>query len=258
MDKSNNSILYGLIGYPLSHSYSANFFNDKFNTEKIDAEYKLFPLPDINNLHELLNNNSNLAGLNVTIPHKRNVMQYLDSISPLAKRAGAVNVVKITYTYNGERVLTGYNSDIYGFATSLKPLLPSKPISALILGSGGAAQAIKVALEDMSIPYSVVSRSKETGDITYEELTDSIIRNNLLIINATPVGMGASAGLAPDIPYDAIGNSHICFDLIYNPAETEFLKRAANNGAKTSNGLKMLHLQALKAWDIWTNSDTIR
>ena len=246
--------LFGLIGKKLGHSFSANFFNNKFEKENINAHYQLFPLPEIECFPTLISQNPELKGLNVTVPYKEDVIQFLDSVSEEAREIGAVNVIKFEEFSSGDsRHLRGYNSDAEGFRKSLLPLLRIDVKHALVLGSGGASKAVCYVLRNLGIEISLVSRSKEKGDFSYEELTPEIIKKNLLIINTTPVGMYPAIHACPPIPYDSLTPSHICYDLIYNPEETLFLKNAKIRGAVIKNGLEMLHLQALAAWEIWTD-----
>ncbi len=241
--------IYGLIGFPLGHSFSAKFFTEKFAAEGIDAVYRNFELPDISDFIELLAEYPDIRGINVTIPYKQQIIPYLTSVSPQAQAIGAVNTVKVMHDHDGNvKELCGYNTDAPAFARTLAPLLPLETISALVLGSGGASHAVCNALDSIGVRYRVVSRS---GNFTYADLTDKIVAYNRLIVNTTPLGMSPNIGSCPDIPYSALTPSHVCYDLVYNPAETLFLKKAAAQGAKTKNGLDMLHLQALLAWQIW-------
>ena len=242
--------LFGLIGYPLSHSFSKKYFTEKFEKENIpDCRYELFPLETIDDFPKLLETHPDLAGLNVTIPYKQLVMPFLDKIDEAAAAAGAVNTIRIT---GGKQ--TGFNTDIYGFEISLINLIQSRdhfPERALILGTGGAAKAVIYVLEKLNIDYKTVSRSPDKGNFTYTELNDKIIGEHLLIINTTPLGMSPNINNLPLIPYPSIGPEHFLFDLVYNPAVTAFLNKGKIAGAATSNGLEMLYLQAEKAWDIW-------
>ncbi|MBX9851275.1 MAG: shikimate dehydrogenase [Cytophagaceae bacterium] len=260
--------LYGLIGYPLTHSFSKKYFTGKFEKERIDhAKYELFEIKDIQDFPSIIKNNPALKGLNVTIPHKEAVMQFLDELDEPVKKIKAVNVIKVM---NGK--LKGYNSDYHGFKTSLEKFLADGKtsevykhadetrkvfetlrvfeISALVLGTGGAAKAVKAVLEDLKINYKTVSRNKNQGDLTYDELKGQL-KNFPLIINTSPVGMYPKTDACPDLPYEEITNSHYLFDLVYNPEETLFMKKGEEKGARTKNGLEMLHLQAEKAWAIW-------
>lgn len=243
--------LYGLIGFPLTHSFSKKYFTGKFERENIaDSNYELFEIKEASQVLEVIKNNPALKGLNVTIPHKETVIPFLDEIDPAAKAIGAVNVIKIN---NGK--LKGYNSDYYGFKQSLEDLIQGTTgLKALILGTGGAAKAVKAALEALNIPYVFVSRKKEAGNFTYEEIDAKILSEYLLIINTSPLGMYPKTDTFPDLPYQCITSGHFLFDLVYNPEETAFMKKGAEKGAKTRNGLDMLHLQAEKAWEIWNTA----
>lgn len=248
----------GLIGYPLSHSYSARYFNDMFKREGIQGSYDLFPIPDIEHLPDLLAKQPVLCGLNVTIPYKEKVIRYLNHISEDAKMIGAVNVISIKHEQNGKIILTGDNSDWIGFSESLVPLLRADISSALILGTGGASKAVGYALDKMGLYLTFVSRNKENASdsrtIGYEDLSDDIIRNNLLIVNTTPLGMFPDEETAPSIPYNRITGRHVCYDLVYNPAETKFMRNCMERGAVVKNGLDMLYLQAEYAWKIWNEN----
>lgn len=237
---------YGIIGYPLSHSFSPDFFNEKFARESIDAIYEAYPLTDVEQLWDLIGNTPNLKGLNVTIPYKQAVMPLLDEIDPAAQQVGAVNCIAIR---DGHTI--GYNTDIIGFGHSLRPLLQPWHDRALILGTGGAAKAVAYVLKQLGIVYKLVSRSAGEKMITYDELTPEIIARHKLIINTTPLGMYPEVDNAPPIPYEGMGKQHLAYDLIYNPAETQFMQLSAAHGAITKNGLDMLHLQALAGWEIW-------
>jgi shikimate dehydrogenase len=237
---------YGLIGVPLSHSFSAKYFADKFAREGItDCVYKNFSLESIEALPSLIDS-ENLSGLNVTIPYKESVIQYLDELDPTAQAIGAVNCIKIT-----DGKLTGYNTDAYGFRESLKKYLDGSRLKALILGTGGSSKAVAFALAELGIPYTIVSRRQKAGLLTYQGLTDNVIAAHKLIINSTPIGMYPVADAAPDLPYGAVTNGHYLYDLIYNPGETAFLRQGRLHGSHIKNGLEMLGLQAEKNWEIW-------
>lgn len=244
--------MYGLIGRPLGHSFSANFFNEKFRREGIDEEYRLFPLDNVTDLSTLLTDHPDLHGLNVTIPYKQEVIPLLDDISEEAREIGAVNVIKIE-TVNGKRWLKGFNSDIIGFTNSLSPMLGDDVKSALVLGTGGASKAVCYALRKLGLEVVRVSRSRKDGVISYEDVTPEVVASNLLIVNTTPLGMWPDINAAPDIPYDSLTSRHILFDLVYNPETTEFMKQGIERGASVKNGLEMLYGQALAAWEIWTH-----
>ena len=242
--------LFGLVGYPLGHSFSESFFNNKFNSEGIDAQYLNFEIPNINEFRNIINNNTNLRGLNVTIPYKEQVIPYLDDIDITASEIGAVNVVK--FISNGNNlILKGFNSDVIGFCNSLKPLLKLHHTHALVLGTGGAAKAIAHGLKSLGIEPIYVSRSKKDGVLTYDELTPEIIEKYQVIVNTTPAGMYPHVDTCPDIPYHLLTPQHLCYDVVYNPDITLFMKKSQEQGAVVKNGLEMLILQALAAWEIW-------
>jgi shikimate dehydrogenase len=236
---------YGLIGHPLSHTFSPKYFKDKFEKEGIEASYEAFELEDINDIREFIKEN-NLDGLNITIPFKKQIMRFMDELDPLVSRAKAVNTIKVV-----NDKLIGYNTDLLGFRKSLRDQIGYKRAAAIVLGTGGGASAIKGALEVMGIPYLVVSRNTRVGDLTYDGLTKRIFEQYNLIINTTPVGMHPNEDDAPDIPYDLLTEKHFVYDLIYNPEKTKFLKLAESNGCNVQNGLEMLHQQAEESWKIW-------
>ena len=239
---------YGLIGRPLGHSFSARYFAEKFRREEIaDCRYDLFELPEIDRLPALLEEYPDLCGFNVTIPYKRSVFDFLQDVSDEAQRIGAVNCVR----RDGGR-LTGYNTDIEGIRLSLSLLLQgADPGAALVLGTGGASQAVQYALTEAGIPFSIVSRDAARGNLTYADLTPDMLKEYRLIVNATPVGTFPHAEQAPELPYEALGGTHYLFDLVYNPERTLFLQRGAEHGAHTLNGLPMLEAQAEASWRIW-------
>lgn len=244
--------LFGLIGKKLGHSFSKNYFEEKFNQLAIADQhaYELFELDTIEGIRPLLKK-KNLVGLNVTVPYKQEVIPYLDKLDSSAKKVGAVNVIKIE---NG--ISVGYNSDYFGFKYSLEKWLEGTAVkNALVLGTGGASRAVLAALNDLEINYKVISRSSTEGDITYIELNHApkLLGKYKLIINTTPLGMFPDVSSSPDIPYNVADASHWFYDLVYNPEETMFLKKAKVQGAQTKNGLEMLHLQAEKSWKIWTS-----
>jgi shikimate dehydrogenase len=244
--------LFGLIGYPLKHSFSKKYFTEKFEKENIKNHYyELFELPDFNDLPKLIAQNPDLVGLNVTIPHKQNVLPFMNELDEYsAARIGAVNTIKI----NADGSLKGYNTDYYGFKISLEEWLPNTHnLSALVLGNGGAAKAVCTALTDLGIDYQVVSRNKTENNITYEDLNEDVLAIHRLIINTSPVGTFPNVNDCPDIPYNLLTDTHFLYDLVYNPAQTLFLQKGAAQHAFTHNGLKMLHLQAEKAWEIWNH-----
>ena len=244
---------YGLIGYPLGHSFSRKFFTEKFAKEGIDAQYLNFEIPSIEEFPNIIKNNPTLKGLNVTIPYKQQVMQYLDDISEEAKAIGAVNVVKCQLsTVNCQLHLTGYNSDVIGFVESIKPLLKPHHKKALILGTGGASKAIRYGLEKkLGMKTLFVSRSTREGMITYEEVTAEVLKEYEVIVNCSPVGMYPHVDECPALPYEALNENNLLYDLVYNPLETLFMKKGAAQGATVKNGLEMLHLQAIASWEFW-------
>lgn len=244
---------YGLIGFPLGHSFSRKFFTEKFETEHIDAEYLNFEIPSTDMLLEVVARNPELKGLNCTIPHKQAIMPMLDELSDEAKEIGAVNVIKVSRKEgkNGAFHLKGYNSDIIGFMNSIRPLLKPHHQKALILGTGGASRAIRVGLSKLGLEWKYVSRRPAEGQFTYEDITPEVLRQYEVIVNCSPVGMFPHVDEAPALPYEAMTERTLLYDLVYNPLETEFMKRGAKYGATTKNGLEMLHLQALASWDFW-------
>lgn len=247
---------YGLIGFPLGHSFSRNFFNEKFENEGIKAKYINFEIPQIEDLPEILASNPELKGLNVTIPYKQKVMAYLDELSPEAKAIGAVNVIRVSHK-GKDVVLKGFNSDVIGFTRSIEPMLEPAHKKALILGTGGASKAIEYGLKTLGLETLFVSRTKKENTITYEEVTPEIIKEYNVIVNCTPLGMYPKADTCPDIPYEAMDGHTILYDLIYNPDETLFLTNGDKYGATTKNGLEMLLLQAFASWEFWNDTDNM-
>lgn len=241
---------YGLIGYPLTHSFSIGYFNEKFRLENIYAKYVNFEISSINSLPDIIKNNPELRGLNVTIPYKEQVIPFLDQLDREVITIGAVNVIKIIRE-KGKYRLIGYNSDIIGFSQSIKPLLEKHHKKALILGTGGASKAVFCGLKKLGVESRFVSRSKQAGIFTYKELTPEIIAEHKIIVNCTPVGMYPQTGACPDIPYEYLTPNHLLYDLLYNPDTTLFMEKGAQQGAITKNGLEMLLLQAFAAWEIW-------
>ena len=243
---------YGLIAYPLKHSFSIGYFNEKFKSENIDAEYVNFEIPSINDFMEVIGENSNLCGLNVTIPYKEQVIPYLDELDKDTAKIGAVNVIKIIRQPKGKVKLVGYNSDIIGFTQSIEPLLQPHHKKALILGTGGASKAVFHGLANLGIEGIFVSRTKKGPEyLTYEELTPEVMQAYTVIVNCTPVGMYPKVDFCPNIPYELLTPNHLLYDLLYNPNETLFMKKGEARGAVTKNGLEMLLLQAFAAWEIW-------
>ncbi len=237
---------YGLIGFPLTHSFSANYFEEKFLREKIyGCIYELYPLENIEHVTNLIKSQPALCGLNVTIPYKESVIPFLQHISTEAKEIGAVNCIHIK---NGD--LYGYNTDLYGFQKSVSNWFPKENVQAFVLGSGGSSKAVQFSLKQIGIPFLTVSRSKNSGQITYADIEARMQEHNIFI-NTTPLGMFPNTEYAPDIPYQLLTSDDVLVDLIYNPEETRFLKMGKLAGCKTKNGLEMLKLQAEKSWEIW-------
>lgn len=269
---------FGIIGYPLGHSFSQKYFTEKFEKEGIDACYRLFPLESIEQFPDLIASHPHLQGLNVTIPYKQAVIPYLDELSDDAAAMGAVNVIRVERSASGIKLI-GHNSDFVGFRDSLDPLLPMlqerdaaaqwlvpgsyflpgaavyRPLQALVLGTGGASKAVVYALQQLDIPTQLVSRKAALVDgqevLTYEDLNEAVLADFQLIVNTTPLGMSPKVDACADIPYHALGQSHLLYDVVYNPEETLFLKKGREAGAFTKNGLEMLYGQAVEAWRIW-------
>lgn len=261
-------IKYGLIGFPLGHSFSRGFFTEKFAREGIDAQYLNFEIPDIALLRDVLRDNPELRGLNVTLPHKQAVIPLLDELSDEAREIGAVNVIRIerfndlgfndcsAQSLNPQVLkssihLKGFNSDIIGFTDSIRPLLQPWHKKALVLGTGGASKAICVGLRRMGLEWTYVSRTPREGMLTYSDLTPEVMREYTVIVNCSPVGMFPKVDEAPAIPYELLTPEHLLFDCVYNPEDTLFLKRGREQGARGKNGLEMLHLQAIASWHFW-------
>ena len=239
---------FGLLGRNISYSFSKGYFTDKFKNENFEGcTYENFDIAEIASFPEIIKKNINLKGLSVTIPYKETVLPFLDKLSKKAKLIGAVNTIKITK----EGKLKGYNTDYYGFKKSLEPLLQEHHKKALILGTGGASKGVAFALNELKIPYTFVSRETKENAIGYNRINAKTFDNYQIIINSTPVGTSPNIELFPLIPYEYFTEKHIAFDLIYNPTETQFLKKAKENGAQIKNGLDMLIFQAEKAWKIW-------
>lgn len=245
---------YGLIGYPLAHSFSISYFNEKFESEGIDAVYENFEIPQIEDVKEIIDSNPDLKGLNVTIPYKQQVLKYIKELSPEAKAIGAVNVIRIEHKGN-KTVLKGFNSDVIGFTKSIEPILNTYHKKALILGTGGAAKAVQYGLQSLGIETLFVSRTKKKNAITYEEVTADIVREYNVIVNCTPVGMYPHIDECPKLPYEAMDSHTLLYDLLYNPDETKFLRLGAERGATVKNGLEMLLLQAFVSWEIWNGEE---
>ncbi len=245
---------FGLIGYPLGHSFSKKFFTEKFKTEGLhDHQYVNFEIDSIARFPSIFDQYENICGLNCTIPYKQQIIPFMHDIDPEANEVGAVNTIKITQTTGGELRTKGFNTDIIGFEQSLVPLLNKKHKKALVLGTGGASKAIKYVLKKLGIEYVSASIEDELyeNEIRYEQITSDTIVDRLLIINATPLGTYPKIDTCPNIPYESITSDHVLFDLVYNPEKTLFMQKGEMQGAKTQNGLKMLHGQAIAAWEIW-------
>lgn len=241
--------LFGLIGRKLGHSFSAKYFNSKFEKEKINARYDLFEIPSIEGVSNIILSNKELTGLNVTIPYKRDIIPYCNQLTESAREIGAVNTVRIVR--KGDNIeLRGHNTDAPGFWEAIKPMITTQK-KALVLGQGGASRAVIYALEKAGIQVVKVSRKASEGIISYEDLTEEIMADCRIIVNCTPLGMWPDIETCVNIPYEYITPQHVCFDLVYNPEVTEFMKRCAARGAKTSNGLQMLYNQANLAWQFW-------
>lgn len=244
--------IFGLIGQTVSHSFSKSYFDEKFFREGLrDHHYELFPLKDIQEIENLIQNTKGLTGLNVTIPYKEKVMDYLDEVDPAAKKIGAVNVIKIQ---NGKR--KGFNTDMDAFYETIEKWLPKdRKFKALILGTGGSSKSVQEALIKLKIAFKLVSREASRGNYTYKDLEKNpkIISDANLIINTTPLGMHPNTNSMPPIDYELLTADHYVYDLIYNPARTMFLQKAEMRGATAKNGLEMLHVQAEKSWGIWNN-----
>lgn len=241
---------YGLIGYPLSHSFSIGYFNEKFQNEGIDAEYVNFEIPQIELLPEILASNPELMGFNVTIPYKEKVISYLDHVSPEARAIGAVNVVSVIHKNKGY-YLKGYNSDVIGFTKSIEPMLEPFHKKALILGTGGASKAIYYGLKSLGLECVFVSRYERPGTVQYDKITGDDVREYNVIVNCTPCGMFPHTNECPNLPYEAMDSHNLLYDLIYNPDETMFMHKGAKQGATVVNGLEMLLLQAFASWEFW-------
>lgn len=242
--------LYGLIGYPLTHSFSKVFFNEKFEAENIPAEYRNFEIADISQFREIILNYPALRGLNVTLPYKKAVIPFLDELDETARAVGAVNVIRFIRE-KGKLILKGYNSDVTGFSESITPLLNDERKHALILGTGGASKAVEYALRKLGVTSEFVSRTPSGGQLGYGDLNAEVMARYKVIVNTTPLGMYPRVDACPDIPYELLTPSHLLYDLLYNPDETVFMKKGRRYGATVKNGLEMLLLQAFVAWDIW-------
>lgn len=246
---------YGLIGYPLGHSFSKKFFTEKFEKEGLtDCKYLNFEIENIDMFPTIFQQYNDIKGLNCTIPYKQQVMKFLDEVDEETAKVGAVNTIKPIYTANGVK-LKGFNTDIIGFERSLKPMLKQTHTKALILGTGGASKAIKHILQKLGIDFLSASIENELfkNEIRYFDIDKKMIEERTIIINATPLGTHPKIDACPDIPYEYLTSDHVLFDLVYNPEITLFMKKGIEKGANVKNGLEMLHGQALAAWEIWNS-----
>lgn len=245
---------YGLIGYPLGHSFSIGYHNQRFADEGINAKYLNFEIPSIDDLPAVLSQNPELKGLNVTIPYKEKVIPFLDYVSPEARAIGAVNVIRVEH--QGKKItLKGYNSDVIGFTQSIEPLLENYHKKALVLGTGGASKAISYGLKSLGLETVYVSRYERPGTIQYGSITPEVVEEYNVIINCTPLGMFPKTEECPSLPYEAMNERNILYDLIYNPDETLFMRKGAQQGATVKNGLEMLLLQAFASWEFWNGKE---
>jgi shikimate dehydrogenase len=245
---------FGLIGYPLGHSFSKQYFTEKFIRENIsDCSYNNFPLSDINQLVKLVSEETNLKGLNVTIPYKSEIIRFLDSIDPEAEEIGAVNVIKLKLI-DGKIKLHGFNTDVTGIRDSLSPFITSSIRNAIVFGTGGSSRAVCYALKKYGINIAQISREKKSGICTYADINADLIEKTELLVNTTPLGMFPDVNGKPDINYSLLSDKHILFDLVYNPQITSFLRIGIERGCTTIGGLKMLHSQAERAWEIWNDN----
>ena len=239
-----------MIGYPLVHSFSQNYFNAKFENERINARYINFEIPSIDDLAEVLARNPELTGLNVTRPYKEKVIPFLDSISPEAKSIGAVNVIRVSRK-GSKTILKGFNSDVIGFTKSIEPMLESCHKKAMILGTGGASKAVDYGLKSLGLETMFVSRFNRPGTVRYDNITPEMMKEYNVIVNCTPCGMYPHTDECPNLPYEAIDEHNILYDLLYNPDFTLFMEKGAERGATIKNGLEMLLLQAFASWEFW-------
>jgi shikimate dehydrogenase len=242
---------YGLLGYPLTHSFSKRHFTEKFETEKIESTYENFEIDTIDKFPEVIKNNPEIIGLNVTIPYKEQVIPFLDELNDSAKEIGAVNTIQVKRTESGIH-LKGFNTDTYGFESSLKPLLKDHHKKAIILGTGGASKALKFVLTKLGIEFVSASIEElKENEIRYEDIDEKMMAERLLIINATPLGTYPKVDTFANIPYGFITDKHLLFDLVYNPEVTQFMQKGLDKGATVKNGYEMLLQQARKAYTIW-------
>ncbi|HEX8562883.1 MAG TPA: shikimate dehydrogenase [Flavobacterium sp.] len=247
-EEDNSKRQYGLIGRNINYSFSKKYFTKKFADLKLERySYENFDLADVSEFRQILTDNPDLAGLNVTVPYKQQIIPLLDTLSGNAAKMGAVNTIRVT----NKGTLKGYNTDWYGFSKSLKPMLQPHHQKALILGTGGASKAVAFALDKLGILYTFVSREESAGAIRYDFINATTFDNHQIIINCTPLGTSPDTAEFPPIPYEFFTEKHIAYDLIYNPEETVFLKKAKASGAIIKNGYEMLVLQAERSWKIW-------
>ena len=245
---------YGLIGYPLGHSFSVNYFNQKFSDEGINAKYINFEIPTVDQIIEVVSSNPELKGLNVTIPYKERVIEFLDQLSPEERAIGAVNVIRVIH--DGDKIhMKGFNSDVIGFTQSIEPMLESHHKKALVLGTGGASKAICYGLKNLGLETVCVSRYERPETICYKDITPEVVEEYNVIVNCTPLGMFPRINECPQLPYEALDERNILYDLVYNPDETLFMKKGAQKGAQVKNGLEMLLLQAFASWEMWNEED---
>lgn len=256
MTEKSRHDTYGLLGHPLGHSFSQKYFTEKFAREGINAEYMNFDIPPEIPLSKGIDMilRHGIRGFNVTIPYKESIIPILDAVDPTARQIGAVNVVKCSGSSDNGHRLTGFNTDYIGFSRSFAPHLRSYDKHALVLGSGGASRAVCFALRQLSIGYTIVSRTPRSGCLGYGDLSTQIMERNTIIINCTPLGTYPDVETCPAIPYNLLSSQHLCYDLVYNPSETLFMRKAAHHGAVTVNGAGMLTIQAEEAWNIWNQN----
>lgn len=246
---------YGLLGYPLTHSFSKRYFTEKFEKENIKSTYQNFEIDNINKFPGIIKNNSEIVGLNVTIPYKEQVIPHLDELNDSAKKIGAVNTIRVQRTESGIH-LKGYNTDTYGFETSIKPFLKEHHKKALILGTGGASKALKYVLTKLNISFISASIEElKENEIRYEDIDKKMILERTIIINATPLGTFPKTDASPNIPYEFLSDKHLLFDLVYNPEVSQFLSKGKEKGATIKNGYEMLLQQAIKSYEIWSDEE---
>ncbi len=246
---------YGLIGYPLGHSFSKTYFAEKFHNENIsDCSYDNYPLKNLDGFPNLIQSDKELCGLNVTIPYKSDILRFLNVVDPEAEEIGAVNVIKI-HRNSGKISLYGYNSDVTGIRDTLLPFMSERVRNAIVLGTGGSSRAVCHVLSQIGLKTTLVSRVRKAGVLAYSDLNQKILENTQLIINTTPLGMFPDIENKPDLDYKMLNINHILFDLVYNPGLTAFLLMGENQGCRTISGIKMLHSQAERAWEIWNDDN---